>query len=79
MNPQPHEMRVQRKQTIFAQQTVYSMRAHDDLAQSLGQELGLGFILLRQMPRPEGGQEKTVSGSNALASLWGAQFKSEPF
>jgi hypothetical protein len=42
----PHEANVQRKQAKLAEQALQSLRTRNDVAQSLGQELGAGVVLL---------------------------------
>ena len=41
-----HEKRLQRQQTIPARQALRGVRPHHNLVQGLGQELGLGVVLL---------------------------------
>jgi len=49
---------LQRQQTTPAQQALRGVRAGDDLAQKLGQELGRGEVLLQRLPQKEQGRAR---------------------
>jgi hypothetical protein len=49
----PYEDLFQGQQTKPSNQVLHSVRARHDLAQSLGQELGSGFVLLRGLQKKQ--------------------------
>jgi len=49
----PYENHFQRQQAKPAQQALQCLRPGNDLAQSLGQKLGPGFVLLRRLQKKQ--------------------------
>jgi deoxyribodipyrimidine photolyase-related protein len=61
VTPHNYEKRLQRQQAISAQQAVRRMWPHYDLAQVLGQELGVCAVLLRCLPRAKVSQKNVMN------------------
>jgi uncharacterized protein YigA (DUF484 family) len=58
------------QQKLLAQQALHGLRARDDLAQGMGEELGVRKVLLRCMQGKKVSAEKLMINANKTSRLF---------